>query len=195
MSWIDCKVNNDYEIFTEFPYDIRKKSNKRIIKECVDKSDGYIITHLNKARYRKHRIVAEQFIKNDDPLNKKYVDHINHDKTDYHIENLRWVSAKQNNINRSFYKNIEYEFIEYGEDEEEEENLTQVTDYGNHEFEQYLYYYSPERNRFLIDTGVNYRVLRVNFNKKDLAYVNMCDIENKTVNIFFTKFKRLYGFD
>ena len=193
MAWIDCKVNNEYEIFTEFPYDIRKKSNKRIISECVDKSNGYIIIRLNKVKYRKHRIVALQFIPNDDPLNKTYVDHINHDKTDYHIENLRWVSPSQNNINRSSYKNIEYEFIEYGDDEEED--LTQVRDYGVHEFEQYLYYYSAERNRFLIDTGVNYRVLHVNFNEKDLAYVYMYDIENRNVRIYFTKFKRLYGFD
>ena len=194
MSWIDCKVNNDYEIFTEFPYDIRNKSNKRIVNEWHN-GEGYIYVELNGVKYGKHRIVAEQFIENDDSLNKKYVDHINHDRTDYHIENLRWVSAKQNNINKSSHLGIEYEFIEYGEDEEEEENLIQVTDYGKHKFEQYLYYYSPENNRFLIDTGVNYRVLHVNFDKKDLAHVYMYDIENKKVKIFFTKFKRLYGFD
>ena len=194
MAWIDCKVNNDYEIFTEYPYDIRKKSNKRIIKEWHN-DKGYIYVELNKVKYGKHRIVAMQFLPNDDTLNKTQVDHINHDRTDYHIENLRWVSPSQNNINKSSHLGFEYEFIEYGEDEEEEENLTQVTDYGVHEFEQYLYYYSPERNRFLIDTGINYRVLHVNFNKKDLAYVWVKSKENRKVKIYFTKFKRLYGFD
>ena len=192
MSWIDCKVNNDYEIFTEFPYDIRKKSNKRIVNEWHN-DKGYIYVELNGVKYGKHIIVAKQFIENDDTLNKTCVDHINHDRTDYHIENLRWVSPSQNNINRSFYKNIEYEFIEYGD--EEEENLTQVTDYGVHEFEQYLYYYSPERNRFLIDTGINYRVLHVNFDKNDRAHVWVKSKENRKVKIYFTKFKRLYGFD
>lgn len=33
MSWIDCVCDNDYEIYTEEPYQIRRKSNKRIIKK------------------------------------------------------------------------------------------------------------------------------------------------------------------
>ena len=32
MSWVECKVDPDYEISTEYPYQIRKKSNKRIVK-------------------------------------------------------------------------------------------------------------------------------------------------------------------
>ena len=193
MSWVDCKVNNEYEIFTEFPYDIRKKKNGKIVKEHINKSSGYVQVHLNSKTYEKHRIVAVQFLPNDDSSVKTVVDHINRDKTDYHLSNLRWVSPKQNNINRSTYKDIEYEFIEYGD--EEEEDLVQVREYGNHKFEQYLYYYSPENNRFLIDTGVNYRVLYVNFDKKDLAFVHVYNIENRKVKIFFTKFKRFYGFD
>ena len=193
MSWIDCRVNNDYEIFTEYPFDIRKKSTGKIVKESVDKSNGYIQVHLNNVRYYKHRIVAVQFIENDEPLIKTCVDHINHDKTDYHIENLRWCSPSQNNRNKTSYKNIEYEYIEYGDDEEED--LTQVRDYGNHEFEDYLYYYSAERNRFLMDTGVNYKVLHVNFDKNDRAHVWVKSKENRKVKIYFTKFKRIYGFD
>ena len=33
MSWIDCVVNDDYEIFTEFPYSIREKSTGEIVDE------------------------------------------------------------------------------------------------------------------------------------------------------------------
>ena len=192
MSWIDCKVNEDYEIFTEYPYDIRKKSTGKIVNGYLNDS-GYVCLKLNGVNYRKHRIIATQFLPNDEPLIKTEVDHINRDRTDFHIENLRWVSRSQNNINRTSYKNIEYEYIEYGDDEEED--LTQVRDYGNHEFEEYLYYYSAERNRFLIDTGVNYRVLHVNFKENGSAYVCVRNKENRKIRIYFTKFKKIYGFD
>lgn len=44
-----------------------------------------------------HYLVASAFIPN--PENKPYVDHINTDKTDYSLSNLRWVTAKENSNN------------------------------------------------------------------------------------------------
>ena len=188
-SWIDCKVNNDYEIFTEYPFYIRKKKNGKIIKESL--SHGYIQVHLNGDTYQKHRIIAIQFIPNDEPLIKTEVDHINRDRTDYHLENLRWVSIKENNINKSSHLGVEYEFIDY---EETPDDLVEVRDYGKHQFEDY--YYSPDNNLFYFDTGVNLRILHVNFMKKGgYAFVKARNTENKHVKIMFTKFKKIYGFD
>ena len=189
MSWIDCKFGEGYEIFTEYPFYIRKKKNGRIVKEGLT-NNGYIRVVLNRDLYYKHRIIATHFLPNDQPLIKTEVDHINHDRTDYHIENLRWCSAKENQQNKASFKGVECEYIDY---EETPDDLVEVRDYGKHKFEDY--YYSAENNRFYFDTGINLRVLHINFNKYGSAFVYARNTENRCTSIMFTKFKRIYGFD
>ena len=184
MSWETLAADSDYEIYNEFPYSIRKKSNGKILKESIDRQ-GYYSVHLNQKTYRKHRIVAQQFIPN--PNNYKCVDHINRDRTDNRIENLRYVSYSENNFNKTSSCNIKYEFIDY---EDEPDDLIIVTDYGKHEFEDY--YYSPSENRFYFDNGVQYRVLHINYEKTGSAFVYTFTTEHKRVKIRFNRFKKLY---
>ena len=60
--------------------------------------NGYYFIHLRSNGKGKHisinRLVAQTFIPN--PDNKPYVNHINCDKTDNRVENLEWVTQKEN---------------------------------------------------------------------------------------------------
>ena len=64
-------------------------------------SKGYLKVGLTKdgsrKMYRVHRLVAFAFIPN--PDNKPEIDHINGDRKDNRVENLRWMTHKENNNN------------------------------------------------------------------------------------------------
>jgi hypothetical protein len=51
----------------------------------------------NRSKHTVHRLVAEAFIPN--PDDKCQVDHINRDKLNNHVSNLRWATQSENNIN------------------------------------------------------------------------------------------------
>ena len=70
---------------------------ERILKTCK-RTNGYIGVGLRKnvkgKNFNIHRLVAIAFIPN--PDNLPQIDHINADKTNNNVNNLRWVTAKEN---------------------------------------------------------------------------------------------------
>lgn len=73
---------------------------ERILKTTNDHS-GYpyvtLIILKNKVLKPVHRLVAEAFIPN--PENKPCIDHIDCVRTNARVENLRWVTYSENNLN------------------------------------------------------------------------------------------------
>ena len=176
----------EYEILNVYPYTIRKKNNHYELKE-TDNGNGYKRVTLNGIKKYKHRIIAEQFLINDDPLNKILVDHINRDRNDNHLSNLRFVTPSENMKNRTLKGNNIFNYVD-----EISDDAIAITDYGNHEFEDY--YYVEEEDKIYYYNGVKYKELHINETKGYGAkYVLLIDTQKKKVQLFYSKFKRLYG--
>lgn len=82
-------------------------SKKEKILSLNRERTGYERVQLYKEGQHKveriHRLVATAFIPN--PENKPCIDHINTDRSDNRVENLRWVTHKENCNNQTTRKN------------------------------------------------------------------------------------------
>lgn len=80
-------------------------SNEKIISQ-KKLTTGYYSCSLNKNNktnfFSIHRLLAKEFI--DNPLNKKCVNHIDSVRTNNKLENLEWVSYRENNCHKKINK-------------------------------------------------------------------------------------------
>ena len=92
----------EYKPILDYPdYEVSNLGNVRNIKTGrilkPRNNDGYYRVLLNNKNKRIHRLVALTFLPN--PDNKTDVDHIDRNRTNNVVSNLRWVSRSENCLN------------------------------------------------------------------------------------------------
>ena len=91
----DLDYNPDVGIFTWMSSNRRCKEGETA--GSLNKANGYIYVKFNNKRYLAHRLAW--FISTG-KWPKKHLDHINNDKSDNRIENLRECTPRENHHNR-----------------------------------------------------------------------------------------------
>ncbi|KAA6369313.1 MAG: hypothetical protein EZS28_035160 [Streblomastix strix] len=88
QQFVQLVVEPEFEITTTQPWRIRRIADG-FIPSINQKPEGYMQVGLNGNIYGLHRLVALQFIPNDNPEHKTQCDHQSRIRTDNSLGNLR----------------------------------------------------------------------------------------------------------
>ena len=92
--WKTLFFDNGYEVSNLGR--LRNKKTKVIAKGTIQKN-GYVVVSVNNQNYRLHRLVLQTWCPNED-YEELTVDHINGNRSDNRLENLRWATREENTV-------------------------------------------------------------------------------------------------
>lgn len=100
-------VNKQGKIFSKSKFGKGSTGKLKELKQ-YEKTGGYLncalVNNIGKTKYyRVHRIVISAYIENNE--NKQYVNHIDKNRKNNNLENLEWVTPRENN-NHSVSKKV-----------------------------------------------------------------------------------------
>jgi hypothetical protein len=174
-------INNcpDYEISRNGH--VRNRITGDILHTTIANT-GYRIVSLGRFHSKQiHRLLAEAFI---GPVEGMEVDHIDRNRTNNDLANLRIVSHSANQRNRTSYNGRQCQYVN-----ELPPDAILVERYGNHTFDN-LYYADGEF--YTSGNGREYRHLEVLTKARDgHQNVNARDTNGKLVKIMILHYRRM----
>ena len=188
----DLCIDSDYTICSVYPFTITRKSTGHIVSQYIDKESGYVKVNIKDTPKSLHRLIGLQWIQVPDnlqayPISQLEIDHINKIRTDFHIENLRWVTRSENAKNKTAYNGATVDYIDHLSDD-----AIAVTHYNKHNLLN-LYYDNGDFYTKVLDNQYRKIVKHYNNNKKPTLIINYRNTEGTYLSITVSKFKQIYN--
>ena len=101
--WKEVRDHPNYEVSNTGQ--VRNRRTGRVLRQSLNRPDGYMRVGLDKKHYYVHRLVADTFYDGDH--DNMDVNHIDGNKLNNELPNLEWLSRKEN-VEHAFINGLKY---------------------------------------------------------------------------------------